>query len=225
MGVFSGVALTVRQVVQQLESLAKIARKAVQLFTRLQGRAGSHRGHLHRRAEQRAGFEMIGELNSVGAARLAAFGQIAKLSLHQPLNANGVGKLRHSLGFRLTADAVCHRDNAEGVAQQGDGGQNRHRLAKLAMDSRAAAPQFSVVHAGNIVEDQRGGMHHLYGAGEVEQAAEFVAVAQVMSGQHQQHRPDAFARRQCPFAHREPHAVAFAFYRQQSIEALFDIRE
>ena len=93
------------------------------------------------------------------------------------------------------------------------------------MNGRAAAPQFGVVHAGNIVEYQRGGMYHLNGTGEIEQAAEFVAVAQVVRGQHQQHRPDAFAWRQRPFAHREPHAVAFAFYRQQSIKTLFDTRE
>jgi hypothetical protein len=50
--------------------------------------------------------------------------------------------------------------DVEGVGQQGVAGEDRHGGVEGGPDAGLAAPQRVVVHVGQVVVDQRVGMHH-----------------------------------------------------------------
>ena len=53
------------------------------------------------------------------------------------------------------------RERPEGQVQQTERRQDRHRFAELAVIRRLPSPQRRVVHARQVVEDQRRGVHEL----------------------------------------------------------------
>lgn len=155
---------------------------------------------------------------SSSPAGKGAFVQVEELALNQSLQTHGRGKLGNRLVARFARKPLDRGHDAEGVTEQRHGGENGDMLAELAVDRRPAASQHGVVHAGDVVEHQRGGMNHLHRAGQVEQARVMRVATQVASGEHQQQRPGALSRRQRALAHRGADEIALTAGGQELFE-------
>jgi hypothetical protein len=91
-------------------------------------------------------------------------------------------------------------DDFKRQREQGIPGQNRQGFAKLLVTGRAAAAEIIIVHRGQIIVDQRVGMHHFQGA--TRGNGKFRLSAAGFAGQHRQYWAKAFSPGQQAVRHR-----------------------
>lgn len=200
-GVLAGdgavVAGHVLEVVAQLEGVAGGQRKGAQRGRHLVVGLGDDGGHVDRDAQQHPGFQFVGGGDVVDRGALAV--QVEELALDQTLRADGLGQLADQARAHRGRDVRRRRQDAEGTAEQGDGGQDGDVLAELHVHGRLAAAQLGVVHAGHVVQNQRGRVHQLDRAGDVDQRRR--GAAEVTRDQHGQQRAHALAAAESAGAH------------------------
>ena len=88
------------------------------------------------------------------------------------------------------------RPNAR--VEQGHRGENRVRLAVGHVQRGFSAPERGVVHRGQVVEDERGRVHHLDRAARVDEAR--TGHAEQLAREDDEHRSHALPRREKRFA-------------------------
>ena len=89
-------------------------------------------------------------------------------------------------------------DDAERAREQGHGRENGVRLAVGHVQRGFSAPERGVVHRGQVVEDQRGRVHHLDRAARVDEAR--AGRAEQLAREDDEHRSHALPRREKRFA-------------------------
>ena len=119
--------------------------------------------------------------------------QIEALAEHHALHAGAAGDLRN--GFQAGAGAArvfqgSGKHRLKGVVEQAVAGEDGLSHAVDHVVGGAAAPQRVVVHAGQVVVDERIGVDHLHGAGKVQR---FLCAAEHIRGRQQHRRAQALA--------------------------------
>ena len=89
------------------------------------------------------------------------------------------------------------------MVQERNPGQHRHVLPEAGVGGRLAATGRRVVHAGKVVQHQRGGVDHLNRAGHVQRRLH--GAAELGGGQEQEERAEALARRRERMVHGRRH--------------------
>ena len=89
-------------------------------------------------------------------------------------------------------DTGALRHAAKGVVHQGDRRQDGGVFPEDPVIGRPTAPQARVVHHRQVIQRQRGGMHHLDGAGGIE--CNLRIGVQIVDGQQSKQRPGTLAR-------------------------------
>ena len=84
--------------------------------------------------------------------------------------------------------------------KQSDGGQDGGALVEPHVNGRLTPPQARVVHAGEVIENERGRVHHLGCASDVERIGH--GSTEIHGRQQRQEGPNAFSRRQKRVTHR-----------------------
>ncbi len=100
------------------------------------------------------------------------------------------------------------------MAEQSHRGEHGDILAEAQVDGRLAAAQAGVVHAGHVVEKQRGGMDHLQRAGRI-QTDRRIGI-QIAQCQQKQQRPEPLSRSQGAFAQGLGDGVQLRFRKWQA---------
>ena len=214
------VAGAVQEIVLDLEGLASGQREGAQLPRDVLVGMTDDRRHVHGHAQQQAGLEFIGGGDGFGRARAAV--QVFELAAHEALVANRLRQRRDQARARDGRDVLGLRQHAEGAAEQRDRGQDGDVFAELDMDRRFAAAQAGVVHAGQVVEDQGCGVHHLDRAGDIDQGRG--GAAEVAGDQHHEQWTHALAGAQGRRAHGLGQAVGLAGTAQELFDACVDRR-
>ncbi len=127
--------------------------------------------------------------------------QVVELAAYEALCAGGLRQQAHQLVGGGGGDARGAGGYAESLAEQRDGAQHGDVFTELPVDGRLAAAQLGIVHARQVVEVERGGMHQLQRARQVQRGRIVAPGLQVTQRQQQQQRADALAGSQRAAAH------------------------
>ena len=150
------VAAVVDQVVGDLEGEADVARIAAIGRARLGRQLGHDARRLDRIFDQRAGLELL-QPGDRGQVELLAFGgEVHHLPAGHARRADRARQLEHQVGAH--PGVVVGRRMGEDFERQrvqAVAGEHGLGLAERLVDGRLAAPQVGVVHARQIVVDQR----------------------------------------------------------------------
>lgn len=114
------------------------------------------------------------------------------------------------------------RQNPKAAIEQANGRQQRSRFAEHPVRGGPASPQQRVIHAGKIIQDQGGGMHHLQRAGRIQGGGALRAM--LAGGQHREHRAHALAGSQQRVALGGGHALSTC-RPAQGQKPLLDLRQ
>ena len=217
------IAAVVDEVVGDLEGEADVAGVAAVGRARL----GRHLVHDARRLDrifdQRAGLELLQPGDRGKVELLALGGEVHHLAAGHSAGPGGAGKLEHEVGpdprvvMRRGIGEDLERQRMQAVA-----GKHRRRLAERLVNRRLAAPEVGIVHARQIVVDQRIDVDRLDRAADAERP---IAVdrEQARSGDGEQRtEPLAAADRGVPHRFVEPLA-AVAGRREQRGEEAVDV--
>ena len=108
-----------------------------------------------------------------------------------------------SSASRAPSGGSISGQHGERAIEQPERREDRHRFAKNDVTGGLAAPHRRVVHGGQIVEDERGGVHELHRRGGRQRGVRGAA-AQLRRKQRQR-GPNPFRRSQRRVAHRAMH--------------------
>ena len=146
-------------------------------------RRSARRQHaeLCRRADQRAGLACLQEQQFLARQGVLLTEHIHDLPAHHAAAPGGIRQHADRRDPHLRRKPAGTRQHPEGIQCQSVACQQCRRLAEHAVVGRASAPQRVIVHAGQVIMDEREGMHHLNRRRErqrrrsipAEQAAEF----------------------------------------------------
>ena len=155
-----------------------------------------HRADLDGGGEKRSRLQMVGAHDLPQRTRLAAGAKIEELPADEAFEPDGPRHHGDRLQPRLRREARRRGDECIGMAQHGDGRQDRRVLTMGAMDGGAPPAHVRVVHAGQIVEDQGGGVDELDGAADVESG--LALAAEILGDEHRHQGAETLAGRERP---------------------------
>ena len=213
----------VDEVVGDLEREADVARIAAIGRPRLGRQLGHDARRLDRIFDQRAGLQLLEPGDRRKVELLALRGEVHHLSAGHARRAGRSGQLEHEVGadprvlVRRGMGEDLERQSVEAVA-----GEHRLGLAERLVNGRLAASQVGIVHARQIVVDQRIDMDRLDRAADAKRP---LAVDREQSRRRNgEQRPKALAAADRGMAHRLVQPVAaVAGRRQQAGEEIVDL--
>ena len=159
-------------------------------FRRVRSDTAQHAGGL----DQRAGFQLVHGEQNVRRSVFFFKSQIQILAAHHTVHTGQKRKLPYRAQRRGRRNAPLgrrKREQIKRVRQQRIARQNGVGLAEFSMGGKLPAAKIVVVHTGQIVVDQRIGMHVFHRSGK-EQRGLRIAAAKTAERQAQQ-RADALA--------------------------------
>ena len=161
----------VDEVVGNLEGQTDIASIAAIRSARLRRHSVHDAGGLDRIFDQRAGLELLKARDRRDIELPAFRRQIHHLAAGHPGRSRGPGKFQHEIGpnprvlVRFGIGQDFERQRVQAVA-----GQDRFRLAEGLVNRELATPELRIVHARQIVMNQRIDVDGLDGAADAKRA-------------------------------------------------------
>ena len=166
------------------------------------GRRGiaGHCAEADRRGDEGGGFVPVSGFDFLKAGLALLVFEVLYLSRDETQAAGGHGEVAYQCAYGIAFGRVAFRDHGECLGQQRVAGQHGDAFAKDFMVRGFAATQIVVVHAGQVVVDERVGMDALDRAGQGHGgrglAADGFARGEAEDG------PNAFPARKNRVAHR-----------------------
>ena len=201
------VAGMVEQVVGDLEGQADVAGIAAIRRARLGRDAAHDAGGLDRELDQRAGLQLLQPGDRADVELLPLGDQVEHLPSGHALRARGARHFQHQIGPDERILMGCGvGDDLERQVVKAIAGQHRGRFVEGAVDGRLAAAQIVIVHARQVVVDQRIDVDRLdrrTGADDP-----LLVQSEQPAGGDGQQRADALAAAQPGMAHRLEQPVA-----------------
>ena len=164
----AAVAGCIQNVVHNLERQPDAGRIEIRLQHNIPRGAGSQAAHHRRSPDQRAGFHRMHFLQQLRRHRLAAVSDIDHLPADHPLHAGSPRQLADAAQHCIRRNRpvkIGRIHRRKGMGQQSVAGQQGRSLIKLNVAGGLAAAQGVVIHAGQVVVDQRIGVNHLHRTG------------------------------------------------------------
>ena len=217
------VAAEIDEVVGDLECEADVARIATIRRPRLIRQLGHDARRLDRIFDQRAGLELLQPGDRRDIEGLPFGDEVHHLPAGHSARSGGAGKLEHQLAPhpRIVVRGRM-REDVERERVQAIAGEHRLRLAERLVDGQLAAPQVRVVHARQIVVDQRINVDRLDRAADAERPLR-IDREQARRGDGE-HRAEPLAAADCRVAHRLKQSLAAVTgRRQQPREEIVDV--
>ncbi len=131
---------------------------------------GAHRAEAHRGGQQRRGLVFVNVAQLRAIDPLAFAFEIGNLAGNQSPAAGGDGDFAKNRAQIVARPRLRLRRDLKGDREQRVTRQNRDAVAKNLVTGRATAPEIVVVHAREIVVDERVGVDALDRAGEGKRA-------------------------------------------------------
>src|SRR5579885_1696203 len=158
--------LDIEEIVDDLKSESEGARVVAETGKLAIGGAAQARASDDRGMEERAGLLRVQDLQFIERERPAFALKIDHLPADHPGRTRGFGEISHRLQNHGTWNAVgCGGgEDLEGVGKEAVAAQRGHRLAEHLVAGGTAVPEVIVVHAGEVVVDERIVVNHLDGA-------------------------------------------------------------
>ena len=202
------------EVVGDLECEADVAGIAAVRRPRVRRQLVHDARRLDRIFDQGAGLELL-QPGDRGNIELAAFGgEVHHLAARHSRRAGGAGKLKHQIGAhpRVFVSRGIG-ENLERQRMQAVAREHRFRLAECLVDGELAAPKLGIVHARQIVMDQRIDMDRLDRAADAKRPPR-IDREQARGGNSEQ-RPKPLAAADRGVAHRFIEALAAVASRRE----------
>jgi len=131
-------------------------------------RATEHGGDNEGETNQRDGFAARNPLSGFTGMREGCVMEIEALAVEQAFDAETLfDVVRDVTVCTLRTDCDGAPDKSVGAIDKSKSGEDRRGFAEFDVDTGSAAALDGVVHAGQVVEDQRGSVEVLEGDGEV----------------------------------------------------------
>jgi len=216
-----GIALDIEDIVGDLEGEAEVVGVITQGEVEFAMGLAQHRARLTGEGEQSAGLHLL-QPGDPGNIEIQIVGlKVDHLTADHAERAGGLGQsgdqFTANLGIGMGGGMSQH---FEGAGQQGIAGEESGLLIELTMTGRAAPAQIVIIHAGQIIVDQRIAMDHFDRTGDADGGA-FGDMEQA-GRLHHQEGAQPLAAIEAGITHGLDHAV-FRTVRQRQQTIKFDI--
>jgi len=128
-------------------------------------RIGAHGAEPDGGSQKGSGFGLMDELEIPGGGGFAFALEVEYLAGNEPQAAGGSGELADEGGHVISAGGGSVAEDLEGDGKEGIAGEDGDAFAEDLMIGRPAAAEVIVIHAGEIVVDERVGVDAFDGTG------------------------------------------------------------